>query len=164
MDEKRKNWTIFDWRWSKCHTDQTYRADIPTVWLLSLTDRNIVKSTKHCTRQRCVQPQSAGTEESGKKPAGNTCRSLLFILLRFAFFVNKRNYKFCMTPLVITVIICCLLYFASRIGYYLGIVNAVIIFGLTIPPCLAFIFFAIDRRHTIAVVPISILSFDIRSS
>lgn len=82
------------------------------------------------------------------------CQVLMVIAL--CIFVNIRSCKLSITPLIITVMICCLLYFASWIGYYLGIVNAVIILGLTIPPCLAFMLYAIDRRNMIAVVPISI--------
>jgi len=85
------------------------------------------------------------------------CQVLMVITL--CIFVNRRSCKLRITPLIITVMICCLLYFVSWIGYYFGIVNAVIILGLTIPPCLAFMFFAIDRRNMIAVVPISIFLF-----
>lgn len=85
------------------------------------------------------------------------CQVLIVITL--CIFVNRRSCKFHMTPLIIAVIICCLLYFVSWIGYYLGIVNTVIILGLTIPPCLAFMFFAIGRKNMIAVVPISIFTF-----
>lgn len=85
------------------------------------------------------------------------CQVLIIIAL--CIFVNRRSEKFRMTPLMIAVIICCLLYFASWIGYYSGMVNAVIILGLTIPPCLAFMFYAIDRKNMIAVVPISIFTF-----
>lgn len=85
------------------------------------------------------------------------CQVWMVIVL--CIFVNKRIGRFRITPLIITVMICCLLYFASWIGYYFGIVNAVIILGLTIPPCLAFMFFAIDRKNMIAVVPISIFLF-----
>lgn len=85
------------------------------------------------------------------------CQVLMVIAL--CIFVNRSSCKFRITPLMIVVIICVLLYFASWIGYYLGIVNAVIILGLTVSPCLAFMFFAIDRRNMIAVVPISIFLF-----
>lgn len=84
------------------------------------------------------------------------CQVLMVISL--CIFVNRKSSKFCITPLIILVIICCLLYFVSWIGYYTGMVNVVIILGLTLFPCLAFIFFAIDRKNIIAVVPISIFS------
>lgn len=85
------------------------------------------------------------------------CQVLMVIALCIS--VNRRSCKFRITPLIIIVMICCLLYFASWIGYYLGMVNTVIILGLTVPPCLAFMFYAIDRRNMIAVVPISIFTF-----
>ena len=53
---------------------------------------------------------------------------------------------------------CVLLYFLSWIVYYFGIVNAFVILGLTILPCLAFLFFAIDRKNRIAMIPISIFT------
>ena len=59
---------------------------------------------------------------------------------------------------IVAVIICCLLYFACWAGYYTGIVNVVIILGLTVSPCLAFLFFAVDRKNMIAVVPIFIFT------
>lgn len=74
------------------------------------------------------------------------------------FLVNRKSHKFRSTPLVIAVIVCCFLYFASWAGYYAGIVNAGVILGLTVFPCLAFMFFAIDRKNMAAVVPISIFS------
>lgn len=48
-------------------------------------------------------------------------------------------------------IICVFLYYAGWILYYLGFTNAMIILLLTIPPCLAFLFFAADRKNRIAV-------------
>ena len=37
-----------------------------------------------------------------------------------------------------------------------GVTNAIVILGLVIFPCLTFLFFAIDRKNMIAVIPISI--------
>ena len=62
------------------------------------------------------------------------------------------------SPFIIAVIICCLLYFISWGVYYIGVVNAVVILGLTIPPCLAFLVFAIERKNKIAIIPISIFT------
>ena len=39
-----------------------------------------------------------------------------------------------------------------------GIVNAIVILGMTIPPCLAFLFYAIDRKNGIALIPILIFT------
>lgn len=85
------------------------------------------------------------------------CQVWMVIVL--CILVNKKSCNFRITPLIIAVIICCLLYFSSWVSYYAGIVNMVIILGLTIFPCLAFMLFAIDRKNMIAVVPISIFTF-----
>ena len=84
----------------------------------------------------------------------SVCQVLMVIAL--CIFVNIKNHKFYITPLIIFVIICCFIYFASWVSYYVGVVNTGVILGLTISPCLAFMFFAIDRKNMIAVVPISI--------
>ena len=84
------------------------------------------------------------------------CQVLMVVSL--CFIVNRKNSKFSITPLIVFVIICCLLYFVSWIGYYTGIVNVFIILGLTLSPCFAFIFFAIDRKNIIAVVPIFVFT------
>lgn len=75
----------------------------------------------------------------------------VFMVIALCVLVNRNRSKFHITPLIVFVIICCLLYFASWIGYYAGMVNEIIILGLTLAPCLAFIFFAIDRKNIIAV-------------
>lgn len=66
--------------------------------------------------------------------------------------VNQERKRIGITPLIISVFVCCSLYFASWAAYYLGMTNAVVILGLTIPPCLAFVLFAVDRKNGIAVV------------
>ncbi len=86
----------------------------------------------------------------------SVCQVLMVIAL--CIFVNRKSCKFRVTPLIIAVIICCLLYFASWISYYTGMVNTVIILGLTVFPCSAFMLFAIDRKNMIAVVPISVFT------
>ena len=62
------------------------------------------------------------------------------------------------TPFIIMAAVCYLLYVASWIAYYNDMVNVVVILGLTIPPCLAFLFFAIDRKNGIALIPTSIFT------
>ncbi len=82
----------------------------------------------------------------------------LIMVISLCIFVNRKSSKFRITSLIVVVIICCLLYFVSWIGYYAGMVNVFVILGLMLSPCLAFIFFAIDRKNIIAVVSISIFS------
>lgn len=78
------------------------------------------------------------------------CQVLMVISL--CIFVNRKSSKLRLAPLIDIVIVCCLLYFASWISYYVGIVNMVIILRLRVFPCLAFMVFAIDRKNMIAVV------------
>lgn len=84
------------------------------------------------------------------------CQVLVVITL--CFFINQERKNISITPLILTVMTCCLLYFASWVFYYIGMTNAIIIFGLTVPPCLTLLFFAIDRKNMIAVIPITIFT------
>lgn len=75
------------------------------------------------------------------------------MILALCIFINRERKKLSITPLIIAVFICCLLYFISWIFYYSGITNAIVILGLTVAPCLVFLLFAIDRKNMIAVIP-----------
>ena len=74
-----------------------------------------------------------------------------------AFINNERN-KLSFTKNIITMICCIVIYDCSWVFYYLGVTNGLVILGLTIPPCMAFLFFAIDRKNYISVIPIVIFS------
>ena len=67
---------------------------------------------------------------------------------------NRERALFRATPLVAGAVLCCLLYGASWAAYYCGMANAAVIVGLTVPPCMASLFFALDRKNGIALVPI----------
>lgn len=67
--------------------------------------------------------------------------------------VNQERKGIGITSLIVGVFVCCILYFASWAVYYVGMTNTVVVLGLTISPCLAFLLFAIDRKNRIAVVP-----------
>lgn len=71
---------------------------------------------------------------------------------------NRESGKMRLNPLISTVIACCLLYYASWIFYYTGAVNPLVISGLTVPPCAAFLFFAADRKNLPAVISILIFT------
>lgn len=74
-----------------------------------------------------------------------------------AFINNERN-KLSFTKNIITMICCIVIYDCSWVFYYLGVTNGLVILGLTILPCMAFLFFAIDRKNYISVIPIVIFS------
>ena len=86
----------------------------------------------------------------------SVCQILMIVAI--CIFRNRESKKLCIFPFVIMVTVCYLLYVASWIAYYNGMTNAIVILGLTIPPCLAFLFFAIDRKNSIALIPISIFT------
>ena len=66
---------------------------------------------------------------------------------------NKESKKIRLTPAV-----CYLLYITGWIFYYCGITGKSIILVLTLAPCLAFLFFAIDRKNRIAIIPVSVFT------
>ncbi len=75
------------------------------------------------------------------------------LMVAAACFVrNRGRAAFRATPLVICAALCCLLYGASWAAYYGGAANAAVIAGLTVPPCMAFLFFALDRKNGVALV------------
>ena len=86
----------------------------------------------------------------------SVCQILMIVAL--CIFRNREKTKICVPPFIIIIVICCLLYFFSWIVYYSGIVNAIVILGLIISPCLAFLFYAIDRKNGIALIPILIFT------
>ena len=86
---------------------------------------------------------------------GSVCQVLMIILL--CILIRKERNK-TRVPSIIAVVISCLLYFVSWVLYYLGITNVFVILGLTIPPCLSFLIFAITRRNIIAIIPISVFA------
>ena len=80
----------------------------------------------------------------------------VFMVMSLCIFMNQDGKNISITRFIMATIICCLLYFLCWIFYYMGVTSAIVILGLIIFPCLAFLFFAIDRKNMIAVIPISI--------
>lgn len=88
--------------------------------------------------------------------AASICQALMIVILCAVKNIECKKIGF--TPYIIAALICCLLYYASWAVYYTGTVNTVVICGLIFPPCLAFLFFAADRKNSIAIVPISVFT------
>lgn len=80
----------------------------------------------------------------------------VLIVMSLCIFIKQDRKKISITRFIMATIICCLLYFLCWTIYYLGVTNAIVILGLTIFPCLAFLFFTIDRKNMISVIPIII--------
>lgn len=87
---------------------------------------------------------------------GSVCQVLMIFAL--CVFINPDRKKLSFTKAIFMTICCGIIYFLSWLFYYWGITNAVVILGLTIPPCLAFLFFAIDRKNYISIIPIAIFT------
>lgn len=68
------------------------------------------------------------------------------------FVNNQERSKLRFSPLVIAAMVCVVIYYIGWALYYSGIVNAWVILLLTVPPCLAFILFAADRKNFPAVL------------
>lgn len=66
--------------------------------------------------------------------------------------INKTRSPFRFSPLIILTVICIVLYYAGWVLYYCGSTGAWVILLLTIPPCLALILFAADRKNLYAAV------------
>ena len=82
----------------------------------------------------------------------SVCQILMIVAL--CVIINTRGNKTKLSnKLIISCLICCLVYFIAWILYYRGFVNVGILLSLTIFPCLAFLLYEIDRKNSIAVVP-----------
>jgi hypothetical protein len=80
----------------------------------------------------------------------SVCQVLTIACL--CFVINKERSKLRFSPLVIVAVICVVVYYLGWVLYYTGIASNWVILMLTIPPCLAFIFFAVDRKNLPAVL------------
>ena len=58
-----------------------------------------------------------------------------------------------LSKLVISALSLVAIYYLGWILYYLGMVNPIVIMLLTLPPCLSFIVYTIDRKNMIATIP-----------
>ena len=68
------------------------------------------------------------------------------------FLINEARGKLRFSPLVIAAVVCVAVYYLGWVLYYSGIAKTWIILLLTLPPCLAFILFAADRKNLPAVL------------
>lgn len=83
---------------------------------------------------------------------GSVCQ--VFFVAILCFLINKERKKLRLSLLIIAAIISIIIYFAGWIFYYCGNTSPLVIMALTLPPCFAFFFFALDRRNILAVFPI----------
>lgn len=72
--------------------------------------------------------------------------------------VNKNRGRLRFTPKIITAACFTIIYFVGWVLYYAGITSPFVMIFLTLPPCLAFLFFSLDRKNYIAAVFISVFT------
>lgn len=80
----------------------------------------------------------------------SVCQVLTIACL--CFVINKERGKLRFSPLVIAAIVCILFYYVGWMLYYGGFTYSWVILILTIPPCAAFILFAVDRKNLPAIL------------
>jgi hypothetical protein len=68
------------------------------------------------------------------------------------FVIHKSRSKLRFSSLIVATIICIAIYYIGWVLYYTANVSPTVILLLTVPPCLAFILFAADRKNLPAVV------------
>lgn len=68
------------------------------------------------------------------------------------FVIHKDRSKLSFSPLIIATISCVAIYYIGWALYYTANVSPIVILLLTLPPCLAFLLFAIDRKNLPAVI------------
>ena len=68
------------------------------------------------------------------------------------FVIHKDRSKLCLSSLIIATIICVAIYYIGWALYYTANVSPIVILLLTLPPCLAFLLFAADRKNLPAVI------------
>lgn len=83
---------------------------------------------------------------------GSVCQVLFAAMI--CVLINKERKKLMLSPLIIAAVISIITYFVGWVLYYCGNISPFVILMLTLPPCLAFLFFALDRRNMVAVIPI----------
>ena len=81
---------------------------------------------------------------------GSVCQILFIACL--CIIINKERSKLRFSPLVIASMICVMMYYIGWALYYQGNTEAYVILLMTVPPCAAFILFALDRKNLPAVV------------
>ena len=67
--------------------------------------------------------------------------------------INKDSQKLRLTPLIVLSAVCVILYFSGWVLYYIGVTEPYVIMLMTLPPCLSFIFFSLERKNYPALVP-----------
>lgn len=87
-------------------------------------------------------------------PVTDTIGAALQVLMIASLCIvkNKNAGKMQLSPLIIGVIACLVAYYTGWCLFYSGIVGKLVIGLLTLPPCIAFVLYAIDRKNLPAIL------------
>ncbi len=66
---------------------------------------------------------------------------------------NKDASRIRLSKWMLSCITCIGLYFSCWACYYAGTTNVLVLLGMTIPPCLGFFYYELDRKNYIAMMP-----------
>lgn len=72
------------------------------------------------------------------------------LIASLSCFAHKHSKPLRFSAGIIATLLCVIAYFVGWVLYYNAIAYASVILMLTLPPCLAFLFYAIDRKNWIA--------------
>lgn len=78
--------------------------------------------------------------------------SQVIMIASLCVLINNSVAKPSLTPKVVLAVKCLMVYYFTWVLYYHSVVNPAIILLLTVPPCAAFLLYAIDRKNIIAVL------------
>ena len=78
--------------------------------------------------------------------------SQILMIISLCFFINKASQKIRLSALIIACLINILLYYICWIFYYVGITHNIVIIGLTIFPCIAFLTYSVDRKNIVSLL------------
>ena len=87
---------------------------------------------------------------------GSICQALMVCAL--CMLIRKDRQGLRLSKPIAAAVICCVVYFACWICYYQGMTNAAVVLGLTLPPCMVFYCFALERKNGIAMIPIAVFT------
>lgn len=79
--------------------------------------------------------------------------SQVVFIAAICILIRKDVDKIRFSKLISLSLVMVITYFIGWILYYNGIVNPIVIALLTIPPCMAFIIYTVDRKNVVATIP-----------
>ena len=81
----------------------------------------------------------------------SVCQVAMTGLLCILIHRERKPLRF--SPLITAAVFFLFLYYTCWMIYFTGITHPPVILGLTLPPCLSFLLFALDRRNVPALIP-----------